>query len=89
MSEEGQDRFALGHTYKGEKFPENCQKHTKSTNFASESLVFCERFGRITSESLTLIIFKKRIAHGCFFVMSDVSKSLTTNIKNYLAILSK
>ena len=46
------ERFALGHK-KGEKLP-------KTYEFLSESLVFCERFARITSESLTLLCFKER-----------------------------
>ena len=33
----------------------NCRKHTKNTKFSSKLLVFCKRFARITSESLTSI----------------------------------
>ena len=54
MSEEQHEQFALGHK-KGKK----CQKHTKNTNFLSESLVFLERFAQIASESLTLLCLKE------------------------------
>ena len=36
---------------------ENCQKHTKNTNFSSKSLVFWKRFAHISSKSTHIALF--------------------------------
>ena len=47
------EQFTLGH-----KKEKNCQKHTKNTNFSSDSHVFCSYFAQITSKSLTSLALK-------------------------------
>ena len=72
MSKDRRERFTLGH-----KKGKNCQKHTKSTNFSSELLVFCEQFVHITSKSLTSLFCKERceqFAHGRFLKWAILSK---------------
>ena len=51
MSEERREQFVLWL-----KKVRNCQKHMQNTIFLSDSLIFCEPFARIMSDSLTLLI---------------------------------
>ena len=58
MSKEWREQIPIGH-----KKGKNCYKQMKNTNFLSNSLVFCERFAQIMSESLTALFYKERFAH--------------------------
>ena len=62
MSEEQWEWFTLGH-----KKGKNCKnmRKFKNTNFSSKSLVICEQFARIMSESLTSLFCKEQHERFC------------------------
>ena len=72
LSEEWRERYALGH-----KRWDNCQKHTNNTFLRA----IHSNHDQITCNLLTVAHeWPEQIAHGCSFVKSDESDSLTVTL---------